>query len=372
MFDAEMHGLLARWRAKQDERSRRALLDDIVRQPPAGICAAALQLLVDDPGLQPRDYTELGWLIRQLQCWTSDNTFIEQIGHRIISVTEPEGIRALLAIAYETDTAAGLAVLEQTAAERSLAGELRGFAIERIGWVGHASASTMQFLREWLHDPDPSLRFWSCYSLASLGDTSDLPSVEALLADQTEVVPFGTIAEQAAWTAEALRLKASSADMSSVDMAFELGESHVRAICARLAAKDPTLDIARDLKAGIAFRIDGVNRLRPEAPDQDFVRTNLLEFLYGLQTMLRDLRSTGHASLELPEWEPQAVVQSQGGIVVFQFADSFYSVSADELETEVQRFRRSVSAQLSAICPAFGDPRLVPGWIATMLTEPSD
>ncbi len=207
MPEANLRALFARWRTEQDDDCRRDLLTDLVRQPPAGTCAAALELLFNDTSLQPREYAELGWLIRKLQCWTSDTTLIEQIGHRISSSTEPEAILALMEIAYEMDSVAGSAVLEQAAAETKLSGELRGFAIERIGLLGHASASTMQSLREWLHDSDPSLRFWSCYSLASLGDTTDLPSIEALFADQTRVGSFGTIAEQAAWTAEALRLK---------------------------------------------------------------------------------------------------------------------------------------------------------------------
>ena len=160
--------------------------------------------------------------------------------------------------------------------------------------------------------------------------------------------------------------------MSSVEFAFATSEPHLRTVCDRLLARDAGLAVARDLHAQVALRFDGVNRLCPEAHDQEFVQTNLLEFLYGLQTLLRDLRSTGHASLELPEWEPQAAVQSKGGVAVFEFAAASYSVSADKLEGEVERFRRSASARLSSVCPALSDPRFVPGWIATMLTEFSD
>ncbi len=211
MTDAELPILFARWRAEPDQPARSDLLAEIVRHPLAEACATALQLLVEERELSPAHYAELGWIVRKLSCWNVDATSAEQVANGIHRVVAPEALVALMEIAYEMGTPEGLAILEARAADTGLPGELRGFAIERIGLLGRASEQAMKLLREGLEDPDSSVRFWSCYSLASLGDSKDLPSIEALLSDQTEVSPFGTVAEQAAWTAEALRFNAANA-----------------------------------------------------------------------------------------------------------------------------------------------------------------
>ena len=208
MADAAVSILFARWRAEPDQSVRRDLLSEIVGQQGTETCTTALTLLLEDEDLSPAHYAELGWVIRRLHCWNLDAIFVEQVASGIAAVAGSEALLALMEIAYEMGAPKGLAILEARAADTGLQGELRGFAIERIGLLGRASEHTINMIRHALQDTDASVRFWSCYSLASLGDSKDLPSIEALLSDRTEVSPFGTVAEQAAWTAETLRLNA--------------------------------------------------------------------------------------------------------------------------------------------------------------------
>jgi HEAT repeat protein len=89
---------------------------------------------------------------------------------------------------------------------------MRGEALEQIGCLKIPRRDVLAFLSTLLGHANVEIAFWAAYALGEIGDESVVPAlVHTAAADNRELLPFGTIREEATKAIEMIHARAPAA-----------------------------------------------------------------------------------------------------------------------------------------------------------------